>query len=273
MSEPFLEVQGLHKEFGGFVAVYDFDLSLPEGGSIGIVGESGSGKTTVARMLVGLETPDSGTVTFRGRERTRPATSTRERRRRGGEIQIVFQDPYGSLDPRQSYDQSLDDVLRINSGLGRAERRRRAAELADLVGLDRRQRQALPRHLSGGQHQRIAVAKALAAEPEILILDEAVAALDVSIQAQILNLFADVRKATGVAIIFISHDLAVIRQTTERIVVMQSGKIVEAGPTEQVLDHPNTPYTALLRASVPHRGWMPSIRARAGAPTGNGAAS
>ncbi|MGI9117571.1 MAG: ABC transporter ATP-binding protein [Gaiellales bacterium] len=260
MPEAILAVDHLTKVFGSQVAVDDVSFALPTGGSLAIVGESGSGKTTVARMITGLERPTSGTITACGSDRSAPARRAAERRRRGAEIQIVFQDPYSSLDPRQSGAAQIDEVLRLHRGGGRDERSARVAELGGLVGLDDRQLHALPRALSGGQRQRIAIARALAAEPRILILDESVAALDVSIQAQILNLLADIRDATGVSYILISHDLAVVRQLTDDAIVMHRGRVVEAGPTAAILDAPADPYTRLLRDSVPRPGWKPKRR-------------
>ena len=254
-SQVVLEVRSLRKEFGEAVAVDDVSFQVLRGRSLGIVGESGSGKTTVAKMIVGLERPTLGEVSACGRDRSRPARAARERRRRGREVQIVFQDPYSSLDPRQPVDSVLDEVLQLHHEMSATARRDRVAELVDLVGLDERQGRALPRALSGGQRQRVAIARALAAEPEMIILDESVAALDVSIQAQILNLLADVRDRLGVSYLLISHDLAVVRQLTDDVVVMRRGKIVEAGETDRVLDDPQHPYTQRLRASVPGPGW------------------
>jgi len=259
-----LEATGLRKAFGEVVAVDGVDLAVPRGGSLAIVGESGSGKTTVAKMIVGLEAPTAGTITACGRDRSAPARGAKERRRRGGEVQIVFQDPYSSLDPRHNAVQAVDEVLRLHRPeIDKAARAARIAELGELVGLDERQLRARPRALSGGQRQRIAIARALAAEPQVVILDESVAALDVSIQAQILNLLADIREQTGISYILISHDLAVVRQITDEAIVMHRGRVVERGRTADVLDHPQQPYTQLLRASVPRPGWKPARTLRA----------
>jgi peptide/nickel transport system ATP-binding protein len=258
-----LEVAGLRKEFGPLVAVDEVSFRIPEAGSLAVVGESGSGKTTIARMIVGLERPTAGTISACGNDRSRPARSARDRRRRGREVQIVFQDPYTSLDPRQSAEATIDEVLRLHHGWAAGRRRARIAELADLVGLDARQSRAFPRALSGGQRQRVAIARALAAEPRVLILDESVAALDVSIQAQVLNLLADIRDETRVSYILISHDLAVVRQLTDEVIVLHRGRVVERGPTARVLDEPRDPYTQRLRASVPRPGWKPRHQAPA----------
>jgi ABC-type glutathione transport system ATPase component len=255
-----LDVSHLTKKFADFTAVDDVSFSVPAGESLAIVGESGSGKTTIAKLIVGLERPTSGTITACGHDRSRPARSARDRRRRGGEVQIVFQDPYTSLDPRQSAADAIDEVLRLHHGWPPARRAERVAELVSLVGLDERQAQALPRALSGGQRQRVAIARALAAEPRVLVLDESVAALDVSIQAQVLNLLADIRDSTGVSYILISHDLAVVRQLAEHAIVLWRGRVVEQGPTAAVLDDPQHGYTKRLRASVPRPGWKPTRR-------------
>jgi ABC-type glutathione transport system ATPase component len=266
MAKPILTVRELRKDFGDVAAVRGVTFELAAGGSLGLVGESGSGKTTVARMIVGLEPPTSGLITCCGRDRSQPGRSTRERRRRGGEAQIVFQDPYTSLDPRQTVAQGLDEILRVHFDLPVAERRQRVGELADLVALDDRQLRALPQMLSGGQRQRVAIARALAPRPKLLILDEAVAALDVSIQAQILNLLAEVRRQNQLSYLLITHDLAVVRQLTDQSLVMQRGEIVEQGPTLQLLDQPQHPYTKLLRSSIPRPGWKPARRVRTSLP-------
>jgi oligopeptide transport system ATP-binding protein len=230
-----LEVRDLRKEYRGVTAVGGVSFTVPEGGSLAVVGESGSGKTTCARIVTGLEKATSGTVTLHG------------------SVQMVFQDPYQSLDRRQTVRSCLAEVLTHHR-----KDRSRIGELLDLVGLDRRLGDALPRHLSGGQRQRVAIARALAAEPRLLVLDEAVAALDVSIQAQILNLLVDARARTGVSYLFITHDLSVVRHVCEEVVVMSRGRIVESGPVERVLTEPGHDYTRRLVASVPRPGWVPT---------------
>jgi peptide/nickel transport system ATP-binding protein len=275
VAENVVEVDRLRKVFRfrgrnrgvEIVAVDDVSFTVAAGESLAIVGESGSGKTTIARMLVGLEQSSSGRIAIAGNERTAVVRRASHRRIRGRETQIVFQDPYSSLDPRQTPASCIDEVLRLHFDLGRAEREARVHDLGDQVGLDERQLNALPQALSGGQRQRVAIARALAAEPRVLILDEAVASLDVSIQAQILNLLADIRAATGISYIVISHDLAVVRQVTDRTLVMQHGVAVERGATADVLDHPGHPYTQLLRRSVPGPGWKPIRRSRSETPT------
>jgi ABC-type glutathione transport system ATPase component len=259
--EQVVQVEQLTKQFGDHVAVDTVSFGVRAGGALGIVGESGSGKTTVARMLVGLERPTSGRIKVGGRDRSEPAKRAADRRVRARELQIVFQDPYSTLDPRQTVESALDETLRLHQGdLSKSARSDRIAELTDLEGLDQRQRRALPRRLSGGQRQRVAIARALAVEPTVLVLDESVSALDVSIQAQILNQLADIREATGITYILISHDLAVIRQVTETCVVMKDGRVVEQGATAEVLDAPQAEYTRELRASVPGPGWVPQRR-------------
>ena len=179
----------------------------------------------------------------------------------GREVQIVFQDPYSSLDRRQRVSDCIDEVLRLHFSQTREQRRQRTLALLDQVGLDERHASSYPRALSGGQQQRVAIARALASEPELLILDESVASLDVSVQAQVLNLLADIREQTGVTYLFISHDLAVVRQVSDEVVVMRSGAVVERGPTARVLDEPEHPYTRALLSAVPRRGWKP-VRSR-----------
>ncbi|MFE5481643.1 ABC transporter ATP-binding protein [Streptomyces sp. NPDC056527] len=253
--EPLLQVVDLSRAFGTVRAVDSVSFTLPEGGSLGIVGGSGSGKTTIARIVVGLERADEGEVRIRGQARPARARGRAQRLARAREVQMVFQDPYLSLDPRTSVDQVLRETLRLHFPDRDPEPRIR--ELLDQVGLGGRAAEALPRHLSGGQRQRVAIARALAVEPAVLVLDEAVAALDVSVQAQILNLLADIREQTPIGYLFITHDLGVVRCVTDEVLVMRHGSVVEAGATAQVLAAPQHPYTRLLLDSVPHPGWNP----------------
>ncbi|MDI3404218.1 ABC transporter ATP-binding protein [Streptomyces cavernicola] len=255
-----IEAAGLRKEFGPAVAVDDVSLTLERGASLAVVGESGSGKTTLARMLVGLETPTGGTVTVCGRPRKPGRVSSAERRRRAREMQIVFQDPYSSLDKLQRIGAVIETSLDLHFSLTPGERRKRALELLEAVGLSERHASMLPRQLSGGQRQRVAIARAIAVEPQILVLDEAVAALDVSIQAQILNLLADIRERSGIAYVFISHDLAVVHQISDFALVMSGGRVVERGATRALLSAPQEAYTRALRAAVPRPGWKPERR-------------
>ncbi|MFE3453926.1 ABC transporter ATP-binding protein [Nonomuraea sp. NPDC059194] len=244
-----LEVEGLSKSYGNVQAVRDVTFTLAEGGSLGVVGESGSGKTTTARIVLGLERPDAGRVTVRGHDRSIRRRGRAERLRRAREVQIVFQDPFLSLDPRLNAMTVLRESLKLH--FPDIDHARRIAQLLDQVGLGEREAAALPRQLSGGQRQRVAIARALAVEPSVLVLDEAVAALDVCVQAQILNLLADLREQTGTAFLFITHDLGVVSQVTDHLVVMRHGEIVERGPTARVLNEPQHAYTQLLVSSIP----------------------
>jgi peptide/nickel transport system ATP-binding protein len=243
-------------------AVHEASFRVPTGGSLGIVGESGSGKTTIARMLVGLEVPSSGTITVMGRDRSAPSRNARERRVRGRELQIVFQDPYTSLDPRQTVRACINETLKLHSTLSQAGREERLQALLSQVGLDEHHADSLPRKLSGGQRQRVAIARSLAPRPSVLVLDEAVSALDVSIQAQILNLLSEIRRAEGMTFIFISHNLAVIRHLTDSAIVLRRGCVVEQGSTAEILRDPTDPYTRELIASVPGPGWKPRRSSR-----------
>ncbi len=268
-DQPILAASGLRKEYGptGRGRRRRSDAS-PPGGSLAIVGESGSGKTTIARMLVGLTKPTAGTIVACGRDRSTPARSAAERRRRGAEIQIVFQDPYSSLNPRHSAEHALDEVLRLH------RQRRHDGRLTACPGRGTgRDWSGSTSGCCGRCRGRCRAASASGSRSRgrwrpsrgLIILDESVAALDVSIQAQVLNLLADIRSETGVSYILISHDLAVVRQLTDDAIVMHRGKVVERGPTERILDDPQDEYTRMLRASVPGPGWKPSRRLRADA--------
>lgn len=237
------------------VAVDAVSFDLEAGESLGIVGESGSGKTTTARIVAGLESATTGDIEFIGR-----SLGGRRARSKAREIQMVFQDPFGSLDPRQRIASGMEELLSLHFKLSKAARRARVTELLDEVGLGDRHANELPRNLSGGQRQRVAIARALALEPQLLILDEAVSALDVSVQAQILNLLIDIRERTEIAYLFVSHDLAVVRQVCDRSIVMRHGRIVEAGPTADILDRPTDAYTRQLVDAIPRPGWRPKRR-------------
>lgn len=260
-NETVVEVQDLCKSFtlasGRTIRAVDgvsFRLRLGE--CLGIVGESGSGKSTIARLLLGIEVPDSGTIVVDGEPRGFRARSSRQRRHWGSQLQIVFQDPFTSLDPRQTAASAIDEVLALHTpGLSRDVRRAQVDDLLSSVGIEGDRLGALPAELSGGQRQRVAIARALAARPRAIILDEAVSGLDVSIQAQVLNLLADLQRDTGIAYLFISHDLAVIRQMAHRVAVIKDGRVVEEGITSQVLASPAHEYTKRLRDSAPHANW------------------
>ena len=271
-SQPLISVRELRKVFPAprgvkaddVVAVDEVSFDLHADECLAIVGESGSGKTTVARMIVGLETVTSGTVTVGGQDRSRAARHLRDRRTRAREVQYVFQDPYSSLNGRQRIGDVIQSNLRLHAEdrPGRTELQRRAQEVLDAVGLPKRFIDRLPRELSGGQRQRVAIARALAADPKVVVLDEAVAALDVSIQAQILNLLSDIKAERRVSYLFISHDLAVVNQISDRMIVMENGQVVDRGDTATLLAHPTHPYTRALRAAVPGPGWTPVRRER-----------
>lgn len=256
-SELRLVVEGATKRFGDHPAVDNVSFTLGERESLGLIGESGSGKTTLARMVLGIEVPTSGRISICGYERPTRMRSA-DWRRQARLVQVVFQDPYASLDPLQSGRGAVEEILRLHEpSISSRDRAIRAAELSETVGLTERQFEARPRDLSGGQRQRVAVAKALAPAPAVVILDEAVSALDVSIQAQVLNLLNDIRERASTSFLFITHDLAVARQVTDRCLVMRRGRVVEEGSTPDLLDRPQHAYTRRLVASVPREGWRP----------------
>jgi oligopeptide/dipeptide ABC transporter ATP-binding protein len=229
-------------------ALNGVSLSIARGETVAVVGESGCGKSTLARALVRLIELDAGQIDFAGANvRTLRGAALRNYNRR---VQLVFQDPYGSLNPRMTVRQILGEALAVHRIVPRAARAARIAELLGLVHLPADAGDRLPRHFSGGQRQRIAIARALAVEPDLLIADEVVSALDVSVQAQILNLLLELQQRLGLAILFVSHDLRVVRHLAHRVAVMYLGRIVELGPTDAVFDAPRHPYTqALLRAA------------------------
>ena len=255
-----LDVKGIDKKFvtgrnffgrpSGFVhAVRDVSLQLRAGETLALVGESGSGKSSTAKLITGLETPDVGTVTVLGEEWTALGTKSLRQKRR--HLQMIFQDPFASLNPMKMVVFNIGEPLIIHEGAGGKELDRRVLDLLELVGLPSSALHRYPHEFSGGQRQRIAIARALAAEPESIIADEAVSALDVSTQAQILNLLKDIQAERHLSFLFITHDLGVVRQVADRILVMYLGEIVEEGVADEIFERPRQAYTQRLLAAVP----------------------
>ena len=257
MTVPLLEVHDLVKRYhlpreSVFApapvveALRGVSFTVRAGRSLGIVGESGSGKSTLARLVMALEAPTSGSVRLLGRDlNALPAAELIAARR---DFQMVFQDPYGSLDPRQRVGRIVAEPLR---GVTPADTRARVAAALDAVGLRASDADKYPHEFSGGQRQRIAIARALITRPKLIVADEPVSALDVSVQAQVLNLLADLQQQFGVTYLFVSHDLAVIEHVCDEVAVMRAGEIVERGATDEVLRHPAHAYTRALLAAVP----------------------
>jgi oligopeptide transport system ATP-binding protein len=261
MTPPLLTVGDLRVHFpirrgllfdrtvGHVKAVDGVSFELREGQTLGLVGESGSGKSTTAYAVLQLLRPTSGSVVFAGHELTRLRGEPLRRMRR--EMQIVFQDPYASLNPRMTVGRILAEPLQTHKIGTRRSRRASVARLLELVGLDASYTNRYPHEFSGGQRQRIGIARALALNPRLIVCDEPVSALDVSIQAQILNLLKDLQRDLGLTYLFIAHDLAVVRAMSDTIAVMHEGRIVEEGTAEQVYTRPQTTYTRALLAAVP----------------------
>ncbi|MCD9873790.1 dipeptide ABC transporter ATP-binding protein [Streptomyces guryensis] len=252
-----LEASGLRREFGrgkrAFAAVDDVSLTLRRGETLGIVGESGSGKTTLGRMLVGLLQPTTGEVRYEGHARVgvNPA------------VQMVFQDPVSSLNPRRSVGESIADPLRARGERDERGIRRRVTELLERVGLEGAHYDRYPHEFSGGQRQRVGIARALAADPRVIVCDEPVSALDVTTQAQVVALLGELQRELGLALVFVAHDLAVVRQVSDRVAVMRRGRIVESGPADEVYGTPQDPYTKQLLAAVPALDPQVAARRRA----------
>ncbi|HKT00529.1 MAG TPA: dipeptide ABC transporter ATP-binding protein [Rugosimonospora sp.] len=254
MAEPILSATNLVKHFpsrrGAVRAVDGVSLDLHPGETLGVVGESGCGKSTLARLLLRLETPTAGRVTFEGRDVHRMSGPELRRLRRG--VQMVLQDPYTSLNPRMTVGAIVGEPFAIHRDAApRGERRTRVRELLDLVGLNPEHINRYPHQFSGGQRQRIGIARALALRPSVLVCDEPVSALDVSVQAQVLNLLARLQRELGLAYLFIAHDLAVVRQVCDRVAVMYLGKIVETGTGAEIYQRATHPYTQALLAAAP----------------------
>ncbi len=259
--EPLLRVRGLTKHFpivrgalfprlvGAVRAVDGLDFDVMEGKTLALVGESGCGKSTTGRVVLRLIEPTRGAIRFSGQDlMTLPPESMRQQRQ---QMQIIFQDPYGSLDPRMTVGDILDEPLRIHRAGTREERRKRVMELLDVVGLPREHAARYPHEFSGGQRQRIGIARALALRPRFIVCDEPVSALDVSIQAQIINLMLDLQKEFGLTYLFIAHDLGVVKHVADRVAVMYLGKIVELAGKQALYAAPKHPYTQALLAAVP----------------------
>ncbi len=262
MSEVVLETRDLVKHFpltrgilfktryGAVKAVDGINLQLHRGETLGVVGESGCGKSTLAKLLVGLETPTAGSIVVRGQDLSRLSGTELRRARRN--IQLVMQDPYTSLNPRMTVGDIIGEPFEIHPEVApRDSRRARVQELIELVGLNPDHINRYPHQFSGGQRQRIGIARALALKPEILLCDEPVSALDVSIQAQVMNLLDQLQKDFGLSYIFIAHDLSVVRHIADRVAVMYLGKVVEIGADNQIYETPTHPYTQALLSAVP----------------------
>jgi oligopeptide transport system ATP-binding protein len=256
---PLLEVRHLVKEFtrrhglfqksSAVRAVDDVSFTIDEGETFGLVGESGSGKTTTGRCILRLIEPTSGEVRFRGEDVLGFSRARMRQARR--DMQIVFQDPYSSLNPRMRVGAIVEEPLIIHKTGTRQQRRARVAELFELVGLDPSQLPRYPHQFSGGQRQRIGLARALALNPSLIIADEPVSALDVSVQAQVINLLMDLQQRLKLTYLFIAHDLRLVRHICSRVAVMYLGRIVEMGPTERLFDAPAHPYTRALLSAIP----------------------
>jgi peptide/nickel transport system ATP-binding protein len=264
--KPVLSVRNLCKVYGGgrswlggksfeLKAVDDVSLDLYPGENLGIVGESGSGKTTLGRLILRTVEPTSGTITYApsdGRSVDVTALSKRDLRAYHRDVRLVFQDPFASLNPRMTVKDIIGDPLAVSGLAHGAALEKRVAELMDLVGLDPQSMERYPHAFSGGQRQRIGIARALALDPRIIIADEATAALDVSIRAQILDLLLDIQKRLNLSFLFISHDISVVRYFCDRVAVMHRGRVVETGPAEQICTAPQEPYTKSLISAVPN---------------------
>ncbi|WP_404405534.1 ABC transporter ATP-binding protein [Jeotgalibacillus malaysiensis] len=259
-KKELLKVEGLKQYFpikGGFFgrtvnhvkAVDDVSFTVYEGETVSIVGESGCGKSTTGRAILRLDEPTEGVVSFEGRDLT--TLSKKEMRAMRKDLQIIFQDPYASINPRQIVSAVIEEAMDIQNAVPKKDRRRKIEELLQTVGLQKFQADRYPHEFSGGQRQRIGIARALSVDPKLIICDEAVSALDVSIQAQVLNLLEELQEEFGLTYLFISHDLGVVRHISDRIIVMYLGKIVEIGDKHSLFDNPQHPYTKALLSAIP----------------------
>ncbi|MGX9419492.1 peptide ABC transporter ATP-binding protein [Vibrio sp. WJH972] len=241
--------QGMFKPDAVVKAVDGISFELEKGKTLAVVGESGCGKSTLGRMLTMIETPTSGRLNFHDDDLL--ALSSEKQKLLRQKIQIIFQNPYGSLNPRKKIGAILEEPLVINSAMSKAERKAKATEMMEKVGLKPEHYDRYPHMFSGGQRQRIAIARGLMLDPEIIVADEPVSALDVSVQAQVLNLMMDLQQEFGLSYVFISHDLSVVEHIADDVMVMYLGKVVEQGPSEQIFASPKHPYTQALLSSTP----------------------
>jgi peptide/nickel transport system ATP-binding protein len=264
MSKPFLSVENLvvdyHVSKGTFRAVDDVSFSVEKGKTIAVVGESGCGKSTIAKALMRLVTPSSGRIELDGTDLAR--LSEAQLRPLRSKFQMVFQDPYGSLDPHLTAQEIVAEPLKLQGVRSRSERHKAAASLIDQVGLPANSLDKHPSEFSGGQRQRIGIARALASKPELLVCDEATSALDVSVQAQVLRLLKSIQDETGITYVFISHNLGVVQEISDTVMVMQRGKLVEHGTTAQVLTAPKEDYTRKLRRAALDPSTMTGLKPR-----------
>ncbi|SEQ18625.1 ABC transporter ATP-binding protein [Piscibacillus halophilus] len=259
-QKELLKVNNLKQYFpikGGFLgrtvnhvkAVDDVTFNIYEGETVSVVGESGCGKSTTGRAILRLDDPTDGTIEFNGEDLL--SLNKKEMRKRRKDIQVIFQDPYASLNPRQTVFQILAEAMEIQDVVPKDKRRERAIELLETVGLNAEQVDRFPHEFSGGQRQRIGIARALAVEPKLIICDEAVSALDVSVQAQVLNLLKKLQREFNLTFLFIAHDLGVVRHISDRVIVMYLGKVVEIADKKSLFDNPQHPYTKALLSAIP----------------------
>lgn len=257
MTTPMVQIENISKSFGGkgwfsgapVHAARDVSLAIPEHSTLGIVGESGSGKSTLLRIALGLTQPDTGRVVINGEDVAAlrgPALKAMRRK-----VQPIFQNPASSFNPRQTIRQILTAPMQVHRTVARADYRERIDTMLNLVGLDPGMADRIPHQLSGGQKQRIAIARAIILDPQVIMADEPTSALDVSVQAQVLDLFSKIQREMGLTTLFVSHNLAVIRQVSDAVAVMQHGQLVEYGPTDEIFEDPKMDYTRKLIASVP----------------------